>query len=1394
MKPTPEHSAERSRSAEDAFSKYLRLLDESQEVDFDDFCREHAHIAEPLRTLRDDWQRMAGLVDDLGSSLDEDSNHSTQNLAASENHRLNPDTPRSSSELSATFEMDVEGRTRSHGPGGSVVSSVIERLSSNPGSQRYSARGEIARGGMGVIQRMWDSDLRRNLAMKVMLDRKQRKGARDSSTESRQIGRFLEEAQITGQLDHPGIVPVHELGLNDAGQLYFTMRLVRGRDLRAILELVHDELEGWTVARALGVIQRVCEAMAYAHSKRVIHRDIKPSNIMVGRFGEVYVMDWGLAKVMGRKDMHDLRPVVDGAETVSRVQTDRQDDYEQHPGSPLQTMDGTVVGTPSYMSPEQAKGQDDLIGPHSDIYSVGALLYQLLSGQMPYIDSDERVSPYTLLNAVREGPPRPIHQINKRVPPELVAICEKAMAREIGQRYPSMQVMADELRAFIEGRVVRTYETGAFAEARKWVVRNKVPATVLAIGLMVLAALLINLYNANENLQQSNEAKTKSEKAARDAKTELEGSNAQLLAAVADARKASLRADEATQTALYREYVANIAAIDASLRSDEVLGVADILEKTPAVLRGWEWQHLSLKLDPSLATLSGHKAPVEAIAFAPGGRRLASASRDGFVRIWNVATQSQEHELPHGNDSITAIAYHGNGRTLACAGAGGKISLWNADEGSSVGELLPDPETAPKLGAITSLMFSPNGKRLYAGTSGKRVCAWNVDNAEFSAFPSMHVRSVTALAVSMDGSRIVSASEDKTAAIWDAASGETIRSLFGHDESVLAVDFYPTPNAPYIATGSEDGAARLFDAQDGSLLATYDGHSGSVNSVHFSEDGSELLTGSEDGTLRRWSTFSGELLSTLVGHEKAVRSAAFSPDGVLMASGSDDHTVKLWDRAYGLGYTRLQGHTDKVRSLALSPDGLRALSSSADGRVRLWETDTLLSLTATDLPLRGAGVVAFSPDGTQIAVGLEGLGRDTSHPIYFWDASAYDVLIEWPAQATGHAERILALAYSPDGRRVASASADDTVKLWNSQTGALMQTLEGHTGAVHSLAFHPTESLLASGSYNEKVRVWNLGTGETIHEYADGEGTVGALAWSPDGQVLAASYDQVVSLRDIDAGETVLLHGHQDHIDSLSFHPDGTRLASASQDGSVRIWDRVSGSPLLTLRVGKPCRAVQFSPDGGRLYAALGSEIRVLETASPAVTFELRRGRALAAERGQQLFQDRLDRYVLPASVIDSLRDDDSVDPIVRDEAIRLARNFGTQPDRLAHTAWLTLRSRNSGETAYDDAFRLANAASTMQPGDSFLMCVLGAAHYRRGDYSSALSALENSDLLHKKGQEHPRSWILALTSLAHQQLGNTRKASEAYLEAFEVGKNDVRSETQNLIHEAAGLLTDADT
>jgi len=355
---------------------------------------------------------------------------------------------------------------------------ILERFTRGS-DRRYHVGPELARGGQGTIVQVWDDELERSLAMKVAHAGKNQPGD-DTKTASRRLARFLDEARITGQLDHPGIVPVHELGIDHEGRVFFTMKLVKGRELSRVFDDVRAGRANWTKTRAVGVLLKVCEAMAYAHDKGVIHRDLKPGNVMVGDFGEVYVMDWGLARVLDRPS--------GGAEEL--LHSPGEDDEIESSDCAARTRAGAIMGTPVYMPPEQARGSREGMGPASDVYSLGAMLYELVAGIVPHVGVNESPTSLEVILRVIGESPTPILAHAPDASPELVAICEKAMARDPADRYASMLEFAEDLRAHLENRVVHAYESGVVAELKKRVARNR---GVFTMSLATIGALVVGL-------------------------------------------------------------------------------------------------------------------------------------------------------------------------------------------------------------------------------------------------------------------------------------------------------------------------------------------------------------------------------------------------------------------------------------------------------------------------------------------------------------------------------------------------------------------------------------------------------------------------------------------------------------------------------------------------------------------------------------------------------------------------------------------------------------------------------------------------------------------------------------------------------------------------------------
>ncbi len=431
-------------AALDRFAELVGRHDAGEAVDFERELAQPPELRAELAELHANWLRLRALLVTVRAGASE--------LQAAE-----------AQAGGSALQLDARSRR------------LLDLLARFRGSEsRYELLGEIARGGMGVVLRVREKGVERELALKRMF-RPEELAPELQPLRAQLLRRLLDEAWTLSRLDHPGIVQLHELGLDADGLVYFTMPLVRGRTLAEVFELVRDGREGWNLARALGCLLRVCEALAFAHSIGIVHRDLKPANVMVGRFGELQVMDWGLARSHGAPGLAAQHAgAAPGAAELD--------------GDLGLTLGGDVLGTPAYMAPEQAFGHSAEVSPRADVYALGALLYELLAGQRPYQEHAHSTTTRALLERVKAGAPRAIEELAPDQPAELLAICRKAMQREPEERYPSMELLAEDLRASLEQRVVRAYEAGPWAEARKWVVRNRPLAGALASALLVLIA------------------------------------------------------------------------------------------------------------------------------------------------------------------------------------------------------------------------------------------------------------------------------------------------------------------------------------------------------------------------------------------------------------------------------------------------------------------------------------------------------------------------------------------------------------------------------------------------------------------------------------------------------------------------------------------------------------------------------------------------------------------------------------------------------------------------------------------------------------------------------------------------------------------------------------------
>ncbi len=1004
-----------------------------------------------------------------------------------------------------------------------------DRLDALPAVPGYEILSVIGRGGMGLVLRARHVELQRTVALKML------RGVWIADPELRE--RFQVEAEAIARLQHPNIIQVFGIGTAEArpGEVhpspYLSLEYLDGGDLERFTDTPQAP------EFAARVVEKVARAAHAAHQVGVIHRDLKPANVLLTRDREPKVADFGLAKQLAGDSTSPGRSV---------------------------TQEGTVVGTPEYMAPEQITNKSTT--PAIDVYALGVILYELLTARRPFQGTNLAET----LHQVMYLEPVPPRRLQPGLPRDLETICLRCLEKDPARRYATAAELADDLGRWAEGRPIHARPVGPLGLAVRWARRNPALAALSALLVLVAVAGFAGVF------WKWREAE-------------------------ANAYEASASATEAkqrTEAERWKHYRANVVAAASALQLNNVATARRLLQTAPEEHRNWEWRHLEQRLDLAQVVLGTDLTAVEDTWVSPDGRWLAITTTARAVQIWDACERRLVRTFENAPERFP-MRLNADASLFAYQTPAHEVVVREVVSGRVRHTLRG--HTKP----VTAFLFTPDGRRVVTSSLDHTARVWDTETgAELITYRD-HGHAVGLFGDHTSGHLIATNDMDGYfVRVWDVRTGRTVSVTDRHAHTICWGNLSPKGDLLLVVEAYPTNDIRVWNVADGSLAAVLHGHANQPMHCEFSPDGERIVSSSLDQTARVWEARSGRLLLTLRGHLGRVVRAHFSPDGGRIATAGEDQTVRLWNATTGEPLAVLQGHTNKIAKLAYTAGGASLVSVSVDGSVRVWDARRAETSDALRGHTNFVYGVTFLPDGKRVAsVAWDGTAR-------VWDLATGKHLAE-----LNHGEKVIvaALALHPDGRTLATLSRDDTVRFWDLQTGQLLDrwTVAARSWQDPRLAFRPQGDLLAVGCNDGTVRLWDVkqrAAGPVMRGHRDG---VRDVAFSPDGRWLASAgegSDRTVRVWDVETRTLArVLEGHASTVYCLAFRPDGRVLASGSTDGTVRVWDTAGWSEEAVLKVGTNVYGLAYTGDGSRLACGCADNvIRIWDTARHEVVGELR--------------------------------------------------------------------------------------------------------------------------------------------------------------------------------------------
>jgi WD40 repeat protein/serine/threonine protein kinase len=1081
---------------------------------------------------------------------------------------------------------------------------------------RYRIERLIGSGGMGVVFAAKHLDLEELRAIKLMHP--------GEDQNARSLERFLREPRAAARLRSEHVAKIYDVGKLDSGAPFIVMEYLEGIDLRALLArrgVIPAEEAALYIAQA-------CDALAEAHALGIVHRDLKPANLFLTTRANgspcVKVLDFGISKLQAR----------DGAAA----------------GDDL-TQTNDVVGSPNYMSPEQMRATRDVDG-RADVWSLGVILYELVTGKKPF----PGVRAPEIHAMVLERRPRPPSAWRPDLPPGFDAVILRCLEKDRANRMPSAASLMTALLPFID-------EGGGAASGRAS--RPSLNPLSAPLSAPLTAPPALAPAERRSSLPDEPPAPARASVKGADraseippekrlAKANLRGqdlSGRDLRSADmtgADITGASLAGADMARASLQRARLvrANLAGAkleradlrDANLSRARLFGAdlsgaaleGAIMRRAKLVgakvdqgaLEGCDIFGAALPDTAAITPVIAAASPCETLAFSRSGELVISGHKDGSVRLIDAMQRLSLRVLP-GSAEVWSVAWSPNDARIAGASRDGAIRLWDAATGAEERVLVASR------GAVLSVAWSPDGKTLASGHWDGSVLLWDPETGAQRRALEGHKGSVKSVAWSPDGLLLATGALDKTVRLWNASTGSQVSAMGGQPSELRSIAFNPT-GSMVLAGALLDRTIRIWETATGaerSVLATREG---SVGNVAWSRDGRALASGCLDNAVRIWSAASGAVWRVLVGHTGEVRSVAWSPDGRVIATGSLDSTVRFWDAKTGAELGCIRGHASSASNIAFSPDGRALAQVCEDKAIRLWDVGSgsgarVLPPAPSAPPTPPAppappatGSLAFSPDGRAIA---SASGRGL---VFLWDAMSS----EEPRALSAEGARIGRVCFHPDGSELAGGSLEGAIWLWSLKAekrasgGAIARSLATAPAPIHCLTWSPDGAFIAGGCADGALRLWDAASGAEQRVHAGRSGSTWAVAWSPDSRSLAVgSADRSVRLMDVVTGAARrVFAGHSGEVRSVAFSPDGASLAVGSDDHRISLWDASTGGRRLLSGHTGPVHHVAWSSAGVLASSSSDGTARLWDAASGrclAVLLSLPRGWAAFSPDGR---------------------------------------------------------------------------------------------------------------------------------------------------------------------------------